>query len=76
MQWSAPTKTQIISIGSGGDLAEARRATDVPPVDIDQLLGTETSNPFLRRIRIERGYLRIEENDSDAVGKVPYRGHR
>ncbi len=48
---------RIPSHPTGGDLSRVPKITQVPRIDIKPFLSSDTSNPFLRRLRIDRGYL-------------------
>jgi len=45
----------------GGDLTKIPKAADTPPADLFKILNVDTSNPYLRAIRIQRGFLRLED---------------
>lgn len=43
----------------GCNLALVPKATEVPPLDLKTILSVDTSNPFLRMLRIQQGYLTV-----------------
>lgn len=45
----------------GADLSLIPKAADVPASDLKKLLGVDTANPFLRVLRIERGFLEASD---------------
>jgi hypothetical protein len=46
---------------TGCDLSQVPNATDGPPTDVDALLSVDSSNPFLRELRIQQGLLKLEQ---------------
>jgi hypothetical protein len=75
MAESTPTNpNQTPQYARGCDLSVIPLAADTPPADIDRLLGVETSNPFLRRLRIERGILNPANLPPDLTAIVPLDG--
>ncbi|MFZ2067352.1 MAG: hypothetical protein WAV27_15345 [Xanthobacteraceae bacterium] len=55
----------------GGDLSKVSKATDTPAVDLKMLLAVDSSNPFIRTLRIQQGFLKAEVLPSDLRGIVP-----
>ena len=49
---------RIPSHPTGADLFKVPKVTQVPRIDIKPYLSADTSNPFLRRLRIAQGHLR------------------
>ena len=45
----------------GADLTKVPKAADTPPADLAKILSVDSSNPNLRAIRIQNGYLRLED---------------
>jgi hypothetical protein len=43
----------------GADLSKVPLASDVAPVDLTTILNVDSSNPFLRALRIREGFLRF-----------------
>lgn len=41
----------------GADLSLIPKAAETPSADLKKLLGVDSANPFLRALRIERGFL-------------------
>jgi len=46
--------------GRGCDLTLIPKAADMPPTDLKEFLGVDSANPFLRALRIERGFLKVD----------------
>jgi hypothetical protein len=55
----------------GGDLSKVPTAADTPPANLEQILAVDTSNPFLRQLRIEQGLLRPPDVAPELLGRVP-----
>jgi hypothetical protein len=55
----------------GCDLTKVRKAADTPPADLDKILNVDTSNHFLRAIRIQNGHLKIEDVPEELRAHVP-----
>jgi hypothetical protein len=53
----------------GCDLSRVPKATDGPPTDVNTLLGVDSSNPFLRALRIQQGFLKIEDLPEELRGE-------
>jgi hypothetical protein len=49
----------------GGDLSKVTKAADVPAIDLKRVLAVDTSNPFLRALRIQQGFLNAEMLPAD-----------
>jgi hypothetical protein len=45
--------------GRGCDLSLIPKAADLPATDLKEILGVDSANPFLRALRIERGFLKV-----------------
>jgi hypothetical protein len=60
----------------GCDLSRIPKATDAPPTDVKTLSGVDSSNPFLRALRIQQGFLKPEDLPVELRdGKVPHPQH-
>jgi hypothetical protein len=55
----------------GGNLTNIPKAADVPQVDLTKVLGVDTSNPFLREVRIQQGLLTKETLPTVLLEKTP-----
>ena len=55
----------------GGDLSKVPKAADVPAADLKTLLAADSSNPFLRALRIQQGFLKVDSLPVDLRGRVP-----
>ena len=55
----------------GCDLSKISKAADVPPADLKTLLALDSSNPFLRQLRIQQGFLKIDSLPVDLRAIVP-----
>jgi hypothetical protein len=55
----------------GCDLSRVPKAADVPAADLKTLLAVDSSNPFLRTLRIQQGLLKAEALPVDLRGIVP-----
>lgn len=55
----------------GGDLSKVPKATDVPAADLSKILGVDSSNPFLRQLRIQQGLLKATDLQPELVEKTP-----
>jgi hypothetical protein len=49
----------------GCDLSKVTKAAEVPAVDLKQVLAVDSSNPFLRALRIQQGFLNAETLPAD-----------
>jgi hypothetical protein len=45
----------------GCDLSKVAKATEVPAIDLKKVLDVDSSNPFLRALRIQQGFLSVEK---------------
>ena len=63
-----PTATRF---PRGGDLTKVPKAADTPPADLAKILSIDSSNPNLRSIRIQNGYLRLENLPVELRSRVP-----
>jgi C1A family cysteine protease len=54
----------------GGDLTKVQKAADVPRVDVKTLLATDTSNSFLRQVRIGNGLLKATSLQPEMVQRM------
>lgn len=71
----------IIHHSTGADLTKVPRITEVARTDISPFLSADTSNPFLRQLRINRGFLKatnlapeLLEGVSPSNSAIPARG--
>ena len=71
---TSSSSSQTPRYARGCDLSVIPKAADTPPADIKQLLGVDSANPFLRRLRIERGILNPADLPSDLTTTVPLEG--
>ncbi len=55
----------------GCDLSKVSKATDVPAVDLTKLLAVDSSNPFIRALRIQQGFLKATALPADLRTIVP-----
>lgn len=55
----------------GCDLSKVSKATEVPAVDMKTLLAIDSSNPFIRALRIQQGFLKAETLPADLRAIVP-----
>jgi hypothetical protein len=55
----------------GCDLSKVSKATDVPAVDLKTLLAVDSSNPFIRTLRIQQGFLKATALPADLQSIVP-----
>jgi hypothetical protein len=55
----------------GADLSLIPKAADVPAADLKKLLGVDSANPFLRALRIERGFLKASDLPRELSRAVP-----
>ncbi len=44
----------------GCDLSQVPKAADIAKVDLSTILGVDSSNPMLRQLRIQQGFLKAE----------------
>jgi hypothetical protein len=44
----------------GCKLSEIPKAAEVPAVDLTKILAIDSSNPFIRALRIQQGFLKAE----------------
>jgi hypothetical protein len=51
----------IRTYATGGDLTKAIKATSVPRINVTPYFQMDTSNPYLRQIRVNQGFLRLED---------------
>jgi len=58
----------------GCDLSAVPLAADVAPADLKAILGVDTSNPYLRNLRIEQGFLKRETLPDGLRNLVPIKG--
>ena len=56
---------------TGCDLSKVPRIAEVPRVDISVYLGSETSNPFLRQLRINSGFLKTNTLVPEIMERIP-----
>jgi hypothetical protein len=56
---------------TGCDLSRVPKAADVPPADLKTLLSVDSSNPLLRAVRIERGFLKAEDLPAELNEQTP-----
>jgi hypothetical protein len=67
-----PEPVRPVTIYSrGGDLSKVPKAADTPPANLEQILGVDSSNPFLRRLRIQEGLLRSSDVPPEVLARVP-----
>lgn len=55
----------------GADLSLVPKADETPPADLKKLLGVDSANPFLRALRIERGFLKAAALPSELTQQTP-----
>jgi hypothetical protein len=55
----------------GCTLSAIPKATDVPAVDLTKILAIDSSNPFIRALRIQQGFLKAETLPPDLRTIVP-----
>ena len=55
----------------GCDLSKVTKAADLAAVDLKQILAVDSSNPFLRALRIQQGFLNAETLPADLRTIVP-----
>jgi hypothetical protein len=55
----------------GCDLTKIAKSADTPPVDLNKVLNVDSSNPYLRAIRIQNGHLRLEDVPVELRARVP-----
>ena len=55
----------------GCDLSRVPKAADVPAIDLKTILAVDTSNPFLRTLRIQQGFLTTAALPADLQAIVP-----
>lgn len=55
----------------GCKLSEIPKATEVPAVDLTKILAVDSSNPFIRALRIQQGFLKAETLPTDLRAIVP-----
>ncbi len=55
----------------GCDLSKVPKAADVAPVDLKVILGVDSSNSFLRALRIQQGFLKAVDLPVELRTKVP-----
>ncbi len=55
----------------GCDLSKVAKAAEVPPADLKTLLAVDSSNPFLRTLRIQQGFLKADALPADLRTIVP-----
>ena len=70
------TKRYPKGVPRGADLSRTVKAKDVPSVDFEKLLSVDTSNPHLRALRIQQGFLKDEDLPTKSNDKkVPKQHH-
>lgn len=55
----------------GGNLEHVPVASETPPANLEQILALDTSNPFLRQLRIQQGLLRAPDVAPENLARVP-----
>ena len=55
----------------GCDLTKIPTAAATPPADLDKILNVDSSNPYLRAIRIQNGHLSLDRVPVALRGRVP-----
>lgn len=55
----------------GGDLSKVPKAADTPPTNLEQILGVDSSNPFLRQLRIQEELLKSSDVPPETLARVP-----
>ncbi len=55
----------------GCDLTKVPKAADTPKVDFKAILSVDSSNPFLRQLRIQQGFLVAHNLPAELRAKVP-----
>jgi hypothetical protein len=55
----------------GGDLSKVSKATELPAIDVKSLLSVDSSNPFIRSLRIQQGFLKAEALPAELRAIVP-----
>jgi hypothetical protein len=55
----------------GCDLTKVPKAADTPKVDFKKILSVDSSNPFLRQLRIQQGFLVAQHLPAELRAKVP-----
>lgn len=55
----------------GCDLTKVPKATDTPKVDFKTILSVDSSNPFLRQLRIQQGFLVAKNLPADLNTMLP-----
>jgi hypothetical protein len=55
----------------GCDLSRVPKASDVPKLDLKTVLAVDSSNPFLRQLRIQQGLLDVTKLPVDLQTVVP-----
>jgi hypothetical protein len=58
----------------GADLSRIPKAADIPSTDLRQVLGVDSANPFLRALRIERGFLNAADLPRELTEAAPFDG--
>src|ERR1700685_810521 len=54
----------------GCDLTKVPKVTDVPRVDVNSLLSTDTANSFLRQVRVNNGLLKASTLQPELVERM------
>jgi hypothetical protein len=55
----------------GGDLSNVPKAADIPPANLELILAVDSSNPFLRQLRIQEGLLKSSDVAPETLARVP-----
>jgi len=55
----------------GADLSKVSKAAEIPAIDLTKLLAVDSSNPFIRALRIQQGFLKAEVLPADLRAIVP-----
>jgi hypothetical protein len=55
----------------GCDLTKIPKAADMRPADLNKILNVDSANPYLRAIRIQNGYLRLEDVPPELRTQLP-----
>jgi hypothetical protein len=58
----------------GCDLSRVPLAANTPPADLKAILGVDSSNPFLRKLRMQQGFLDPAKLPPDLLKIVPIMG--
>jgi hypothetical protein len=66
-----PIPEPVRQYSRGGDLSKIPTAAETPPANLAGILAVDTSNPFLRQLRVQQGLLKPAEVAPELLARVP-----